>query len=107
MTTHLDAKETTFYEQLQNCPNLDLRSNQGKRRELSFVLLCLTISLLRNRDGNLSSIHRSMENTNEELCAFLNISEPRVISRSHLPKILHKVKLKSFEKLLFNNFRVT
>jgi hypothetical protein len=48
-----------------------------------------------------------MENTNEELCAFLNISEPRVISRSHLPKILHKVKLKSFEKLLFNNFRVT
>lgn len=70
MTTHLEFKETTFYEQLQNCPDIDLRSNQGKRREVSFILLGITIGLLRNRDGNLSSIHRSMKNKNEELCFF-------------------------------------
>ena len=29
MTVHLDPKETTVYEQIQNCPNLDLRDNQA------------------------------------------------------------------------------
>jgi len=106
MTTHSEVKETTFYEQLQNCPDLDLRSNQGKRLNLSFILLCLTISLLRNRDGNLSSIHRSMENKNEELCHFLGIPLQKIVSRSHLPKILNKVHLDSFENLLFKNFKV-
>ena len=106
MTVHLDPKETTFYEQIQNCPNLDLRDNQGKRLNLSFILLCLTISLLRNRDGNLSSIHRSMENKNEELCYFLGIEEQKIVSRSHLPKILNKVNLECFEKLLFKNYGI-
>lgn len=106
MTTHLELKETTFYEQLQNCPDLDLRDNQGKQLNLSFVLLCLTISLLRNRDGNLSSMHRSMENKNEELCQFLGIPEQKIVSRSHLPKILNKVNLECFEDLLFRNFKV-
>jgi len=107
MTTHLDFKETTFYEQLQNCPNIDLRSNQGKRRTLNFILLGLTIGLLRNRDGNLSSIHRSMQNKNIELCSFLAIPVQVVVSRSHLPKVLHKVNLCAFEKLLFDNFGIT
>ncbi len=106
MTTHLEVKETTFYEQLQNCPNLDLRSNQGKRLNLSYTLLCLAISLLRNRDGNLSSLHRSMENKNEELVAFLGVGQQKIVSRSHLPKILGKVSLLWFEKLLFDKFKV-
>lgn len=107
MTTHLELKETTFYEQLQKCSDLDLRDNQGKRLNLSFTLLCLTISLLRNRDGNLSSIHRSMENKNEELCHFLDIPQEKIVSRSHLPKLLNKVNLASFEHLLFKNFGIT
>ena len=106
MTTHSEVKETTFYEQLQNCPTLDLRSNRGKRLNLSFILLCLTISLLRNRDGNLSSIHRSMENKNEELCQFLDIALEAMVSRSHLPNLLNKVHLTSIENLLFKNFKI-
>ena len=106
MTTHLEAKGTTFYEQLQNCPTLDLRDNQGKRLDLSFTLLCLTISLLRNRDGNLSSMHRSMKNKNKELCHFLDTPEQIIVSRSYLPKILNKVNLVSFENLLFKNFGI-
>ena len=106
MTTHLEVKETTFYEQLQNCSNLDLRSNQGKRLDLGFTLLSLSISLLRNRDGNLSSIHRSMKNKSEELSAFLNILPQKIVSRSHLPKILSKVSCLWFEKLLFDEYGI-
>ena len=97
---------TTFYEQLQNCPELDLRDRRGKIHNLAFVLLGLTLSLLRNRDGCLSSIHRSIENKNAELCSFLSIDYQLVISRSHLPVILKKVSLKAFEKLLFSSYGI-
>jgi hypothetical protein len=39
MTTHLDAKETTFYEQLQNCPNLDLLVTSLFSRQLPILVL--------------------------------------------------------------------
>lgn len=97
---------TTFYEQLQNCPELDLRDRRGKIHNLGFVLLGLTLSLLRNRDGCLSSIYRSMKNKNTELCSFLSIEHQPVISRSHLPVILKKVSLEAFEKLLFSSYGI-
>lgn len=93
---------TTFYEQLQNCEDLDLRDPRGKIHNLAFILFGLTIGLLRKRDGCLSSIHRSMQNKNKELCSFLSIDNQLVISRSHLPVILKKVSLKPFENLLFS-----
>lgn len=99
-------QETTFYKQLQECEGLDLRDARGKTHNLAFVLLGLTVSLLCNRDGNLSSIHRCMQNKNTELCWFLGIDNQVVISRSHLPVILKKVSLKAFEKLLFSVFGI-
>lgn len=80
---------------------LDLRDNRGKRHNLSFILLGVLIGLLRNRDGNLSSIHRSMLNTNDELCKLLGIEAQCVISRAHLPRILGKVNISVFEDMLF------
>lgn len=37
---------------------------------------------------------------------FLSIPPQVVVSRSHLPKVLHKVNLVAFEKLLFDNFGI-
>ena len=42
MTTHKEEQETTFYKQIQNCPDLDLRDKRGKRLDLAFNLLGLT-----------------------------------------------------------------
>jgi predicted transposase YbfD/YdcC len=106
MYTHEEEQETTFYEQMQNCLNLDLRDNRGKIHSLAFILLGVIIGLLRKRDGCLSSIHRSMVNKKEELCSFLNIENQRIVSRSHLPVILQKVNLPVFEQLLFDNYEI-
>jgi len=106
MVTHLKLKETTFYEQLQNSQQLDLRDNRGKSLDLAHVLLGVTLGLLRKRDGNLSSIHRSMENTNKVVCLFLEIPEQQVVSRPHISILLQKVNLPVFEQLLFDNYGI-
>lgn len=94
-------QETTFYKELQNHQDLDLRDNRGKRLNLALVLLGVIIGLLRKRDGVLSSIHRSMKNNLVKLCSSLGIDNERVISRAHLPRILAKVSMVAFEELLF------
>ena len=106
MPTHEEEQKTTFYEQLQNNKELDLRDNRGKRHCLAFILLNLAISLLRKRDGKLSSIQRSMQHKNEELCTFLGVEKRKVVSRSHLPIVLQKVNLSVFEGLLFDNYGI-
>lgn len=106
MLTHDTVQETTFYEELQKQPGLDLRDNRGKRHNLALVLLGVIIGLLRKRDGNLSSIHRSMENNQEKLCTALRIDNENVVSRSHLPRILAKVNRGAFEQLLFQYFKM-
>lgn len=106
MTAYTEQQETTFYGEMQNCLGLDLRDSRGKIHDLSFVLLSLMISLLRNRDGNLSSIHRSMKNIHVELCSILSIDIEHVISRSHLPRLLKKVALKKFEELVYDWFKL-
>lgn len=97
-------QKRSFYLELQNCKELDLRDNRGKRHNLAYVLLALCVALLRKRDGNLSSLHRSMKNKHSELCGSLGIEGQRAISRSHLPILLGKVALGPFEKLLFTHF---
>lgn len=102
----MGEQETTFYEKLQNCTALDLRDNRGKIHNLEFVLLGLVLSLLRKRDGCLSSVHRSMQNKNVELCKFLGINIQPVVSRSHLPLVLQKVNLFVFEDLIFKEYGI-
>lgn len=105
------AQITSFFLELQNNEELDLRDNRGKRHALNIVLLGVLIALLRNRDGNLSSIHRAMANTHdhlmEELKDIYNIDYHKVVSRSHLPILLQKVNIVVFSELIFKHFGIT
>ena len=100
------AQDTTFFSLLQDEENLDLRDTRGLRINLPLVLLGVTIALLRKKDGNLSSIHRSMKNTHNELLKLLNIENERVVSRSHLPILLKKVDGTVFSALIFKKFGI-
>lgn len=106
MSTHEEGQNKTFYKQLQNCEELDLRDNRGKIHDMAFVLVVLTVGLFLKRDGNLSSIHRYMVNKNRDMCSFLGIDNQRVMSRAHLPVFLGKVNLPAFERLLFDKFGI-
>ena len=106
MFTHTKAQETTFFAELQRSPELDLRDVRGRRHNLSLVLLGLLLGLLRGRDGNLSSIHRSMVNTHTRLCEVLNIDNQTVVSRAQFPRILQKVNLDIFQRLLFKHYQI-
>lgn len=99
-------QEKTFREELQTCQEIDLRDNRGKRHLMWLVLLSLTLGLLRKRDGNLSSLHRSMVNAHDELCDFLGIDKEAAVSRSQLPVLLQKVNLPCFEQLLFKHYGI-
>lgn len=98
------SEETTFYSKLQACKGLDLRDNRGKYHKLCYTLTSFTISLLRGRDGILSSIHRSMKNIHIQLCKILKVDIDKVVSRSHLPILLQGVNVEVFDELLFAHF---
>ena len=102
MDTLLPAQSTTFYEQLKNNKELDIRDNRGKTHCLGLVLLGVLIGLYRNRDGSLSSIHRSMLNTHKQLCAHLQIAYSNPVSRAQLPLILKRIDVQLFSTLLFS-----
>lgn len=106
MSTHTNAQETTFFNELQRSTSLDLRDQRGKRHNLGLVLVGLLLGLLRGRDGNLSSIHRSMVNTHDRLCSILNIDNQTVVSRAQFPRILQKVNLEVFQNLLFKHYQI-
>ncbi len=57
MLIHPADQSTSFYQAMQVLPDLDLRDQRGKIHNLSLILLGLTLSLLRGKDGSLSSIH--------------------------------------------------
>lgn len=100
-------QDTTFYLDLCNTPSLDLRDSRGLTLNLSIVLMGVTIALLRNKDGNLSRIHRSMKNTHNDLLDALGIDNEKVVSRSHLPVLLKKVNGVVFSRLIFEKFGIT
>jgi hypothetical protein len=90
MQAPIQRQSTTFYEQLKTCPKLDLRDPRGKIHDIGYVLLGVMIGLFRNKDGCLSSIHRSMESTHDCLVNELKLLNTTVISRSQLPIVLKK-----------------
>ncbi|MBA2749352.1 MAG: ISAs1 family transposase [Tatlockia sp.] len=96
----------SFFEKLQKAEGLDLRDNRGKRHDLAVILVGVTIAILSNRDGCLSSIHRHLKNHYEKLVAALRVEKIRPVSRSQLPLILEKVAVEVFDQLLFENFGV-
>jgi len=96
----------SFFDQLQNVEGLDLRDTRGLRHELRVVLLGITLAILSNRDGNLSSIHCYMVNHHKRILESINYSFSPPISRSQLPNVLGMICLKVFESILFANFGV-
>lgn len=104
--TPCENQNTTFFEKLQQTKGLDLRDERGKRHDLAVVLVGVAIALLSNRDGNLSSIHRHLENHYEKLCEVLEIEPKRAVSRSQLPLCLEKVSVEVFDRLVFENWGV-
>ncbi|MFN7118399.1 MAG: ISAs1 family transposase [Saprospiraceae bacterium] len=94
-------QETTFYQELQGQAGLDLRDRRGRKHDIVFILLGVMVGLLRNRDGNLSSIHRCMVNTHCRLCELLGVEIARAVSRAQLPRILASVNGELFEQMLF------
>jgi hypothetical protein len=67
-------KSTTFYEKVQRSSTIDLRDKRGRRHDLALVLTEFILALLCNRDGNLSSIHRHMENQHSAVVAHLKLT---------------------------------
>ncbi|WP_394774465.1 hypothetical protein [Flavobacterium sp.] len=90
MEQPIKGKCTSLYEQIKKCENIDLRDNRGKKHCIAFVLLGVMLALCRNKDGNLSSIHRAIKNTNEQLCSYLEQPLIKAVSRAQLPLILKK-----------------
>lgn len=104
--TPCQNQNTTFFEKLQQTKGLDLRDERGKRHNLAVVLVGVTMALLSNRDGNLSSIHRHLSNHYEKLVEVLGVEKKRAVSRSQLPLVLGAVSVEVFDQLLFENYGV-
>jgi hypothetical protein len=96
----------SFLQKLQNTEGLDLRDNRGKRHDLAVVLMGVMLAILCNRDGNLSSIHRHMKNHYKKLMEALNLEVESVVSRSQLPRVLEKVEVSVFDRLVFESYGI-
>jgi len=96
----------SFFWKLQNAEGLDLRDNRGKRHALAIVLVGVTLALLSNRDGCLSSIERHLKHHYVKLMTHLDLEIKSPISRAQLPRVLGKVDVEVFDKLVFGHFGV-
>jgi predicted transposase YbfD/YdcC len=101
MSTLPAAQCSTFYQALQQCEGLDLRDKRGKVHAMELVLTGVLIGLCRNRDGVLSAIHRSIQNTHAQLCTHLGIADSPPVSRAQLPLVLKNIDVQLFSELLF------
>lgn len=97
-------KTTSFFQLLDQTPDLDMRDNRGKRHSLALVLTGLVAALCCGRDGNLSRLHRHMVNQFESLLEATQLKDQRAISRAQLPILLAKVNGLRFAQLLFEWF---
>jgi len=96
----------SFFEKLQNATDLDLRDKRGKRYELAIILVGVTLALLGNRDGCLSSVHRHIKNHYVKLMRHLKLEIKSPISRPQLPRVLEKVSVEVFDGLLFAHYGI-
>lgn len=103
-TTTCPVKTTTFFQLLDQTPDLDMRDKRGKRHSLALVLTGLVAALCCGRDGNLSRLHRHMTNQFESLLSATQLTDHKVISRAQLPILLAKTNGLRFAQLLFDWF---
>lgn len=97
-------KTTSFFQLLDQTPDLDMRDNRGKRHSLALVLTGLVAALCCGRDGNLSRLHRHMTNHFEALLEVTQLTGHKAISRAQLPLLLAKVNGLRFAQILFEWF---
>lgn len=105
-TVPCPLKTTTFFQLLENSPQLDGRDNRGKRHSLALVLTGLVLALCCGRDGSLSRLHRHMSNQFDSLRQATQRTDHKPISRAQLPLLLAKVDGLRFAQLLFEWFGV-
>jgi len=98
--------DKSFFQKLQNVEGLDLRDKRGKRHELAVVLSGVTLALLSNRDGCLSSIQRHLKSHYVKLMTHLKLEIKSPISRAQLPRVLEKVAVEVFDRLLFAQYGI-
>ena len=103
-TAPCPIKTTTFFQLLENTPQLDTRDNRGKRHSLALVLTGLVVALCCGRDGSLSRLHRHMTNQFDNLLQATQLTDQKPISRAQLPLLLAKVNGFRFAQLLFEWF---
>lgn len=96
------AKAITFFQLIENTPQLDQRDNRGKRHSLAVVLTSLVAALLCGRDGSLSRLHRHMTNQFDVLLIAMQLVDCKPISRAQLPLLLAKVNGPIFAQLLLD-----
>lgn len=83
-----------------------MRDNRGRRHDLAVILVGVTLAVLSNRDGSLSSIHRHLVNHYELLVSVLGVKKQRPVSRAQLPRILENISVEVFDNLIFSHFAV-
>lgn len=103
-TAPCPLKTTTFFQLLENSPQLDGRDNRGKRHSMALVLTGLVVALCCGRDGSLSRLHRHMTNQFDSLLLATQLTGHKPISRAQLPLLLAKVNGSFFAQLLFEWF---
>ena len=103
-TAPCPLKTTTFFQLLENSPQLDGRDNRGKRHSMALVLTGLVVALCCGRDGSLSRLHRHMTNQFDSLLLATQLTDHKPISRAQLPLLLAKVDGSYFAQLLFEWF---
>ena len=101
-----EKKSTSFYEKLQSCQGLALREQRGQRHELAIILVGVTLALLSNRNGKLSSIYRQLRKHHDKLLELMELEARACVSRSPLPIGLEKVSVQEFDRLLCESYGV-
>lgn len=91
---------TTYFQLLEQTPDLNRRDNRGKPHSLALVLTGLVAALCCGRDGNLSRLHRPMTNQFANLLEATQLTDRKVISRAQLPLLLAQVNGTCFAQLL-------
>ena len=99
-----DPKQAaTFIGYLSNLS--DLRDNRGKRLDLAFTIGSTVLAILSGR-SKVSSIHRYIENRADWIRKTIKKPKAKVVSRSHLPRMLVIVDLDELNDIVEVHFGV-
>jgi len=82
---------------------VDERDNRGKRHNLVFIIVAVTLSILCGRSKT-SSIHRFIGNRMVWLRKITRIEQIDVISRAHLPRLIDGINWSSLDQIIQLHF---